>query len=112
MPTSPRTSGSRKPIWGRVMPELTMTEAAATKSASTSAAGAAVLSVHNLEAWYGEAQILHGMDFNVNAGEVVPLLGRNGDGQTPTPKPAIETYLTLTSLNRFPTHSITPPPSH
>src|SRR5258708_24754364 len=86
MPTSPRTSGSRKPIWGRVMPELTMTEAAAIKSASTSAAGAAVLSVQNLEAWYGDAHILHGIDFNGNAGEVLTLLGRNGAGKTTTLK--------------------------
>ncbi len=68
------------------MPELTMTETAATKSTSTSAAGAAVLSVHNLEAWYGESHILHGIDFNVNAGEVVTLLGRNGAGKTTTLK--------------------------
>src|SRR5258708_14766661 len=82
MPTSPRTSGSRKPIWGRVMPELTMTEAAAIKSASTSAAGAAVLSVQNLEAWHGESPILHGIVFNVNAGQAVTLPGRNGAGKT------------------------------
>jgi branched-chain amino acid transport system ATP-binding protein len=63
-----------------------MTEAAATKSASTSAAGAAVLSVQNLAAWYGESHILHGIDFNVNAGEVVTLLGRNGAGKTTTLK--------------------------
>jgi branched-chain amino acid transport system ATP-binding protein len=61
-----------------------MAEAAATKSAPTSAA--AVLSVQNLEAWYGESHILHGVDFNVNAGEVVTLLGRNGAGKTTTLK--------------------------
>src|ERR1700724_1307598 len=66
------------------MPELAMAEAAATKSASTSAA--AVLSVQNLEAWYGESHILHGVNFNVNAGEVVTLLGRNGAGKTSTLK--------------------------
>jgi branched-chain amino acid transport system ATP-binding protein len=66
------------------MTELAMAEAAATKSAPTSAA--AVLSVQNLEAWYGESHILHGVDFNVNAGEVVTLLGRNGAGKTTTLK--------------------------
>jgi branched-chain amino acid transport system ATP-binding protein len=66
------------------MPELAMAEAAATKSASTPAA--AVLSVQSLEAWYGESHILHGVDFNVNAGEVVTLLGRNGAGKTTTLK--------------------------
>jgi branched-chain amino acid transport system ATP-binding protein len=49
-------------------------------------AGSAVLSVQNLQAWYGESHILHGMDFNVNAGEVVTLLGRNGAGKTTTLK--------------------------
>src|ERR1700726_361296 len=45
-----------------------------------------VLTVQNLQAWYGESHILHGIDFNVNAGEVVTLLGRNGAGKTTTLK--------------------------
>ena len=45
-----------------------------------------VLHVKNLEAWYGESHILHGINFNVNAGEVVTLLGRNGAGKTTTLK--------------------------
>ena len=51
-------------------------------------AGAAtpVLAVQNLQAWYGESHILHGINFNVNAGEVVTLLGRNGAGKTTTLK--------------------------
>ena len=61
-----------------------MAEAAATKPVPD--AGSAVLSVQNLQAWYGESHILHGMDFNVNAGEVVTLLGRNGAGKTTTLK--------------------------
>src|SRR5450432_1390136 len=84
MPSCPRTSASRKPIWGRGMPDLKMAEATATKSAATSVAP--VLSVQNLEAWYGESHILHGINFNVNAGEVVTLLGRNGAGKTSTLK--------------------------
>src|ERR1700682_4637882 len=85
MPICPGTSGSRKPIWGQVMPDLEMAGAAATKSEPTGA-GTPVLSVQNLEAWYGESHILHGIDFNVNAGEVVTLLGRNGAGKTTTLK--------------------------
>jgi len=49
-------------------------------------AGSPVLNVKNLEAWYGESQILHGMDFEVRPGEVVTLLGRNGAGKTSTLK--------------------------
>jgi len=63
------------------MPDLTMTETAA-----TSATGGQILAVENLEAWYGESHILHGINFNVNAGEVVTLLGRNGAGKTTTLK--------------------------
>jgi branched-chain amino acid transport system ATP-binding protein len=49
-------------------------------------AGSPVLSVKNLEAWYGESHILHGMNFEVRPGEVVTLLGRNGAGKTSTLK--------------------------
>ena len=43
-----------------------------------------VLSATNLQAWYGESHVLHGMEFTVNRGEVVTLLGRNGAGKTTT----------------------------
>jgi len=43
-----------------------------------------VLKIANLEAWYGESHILHGVEFGVQEGEVVTLLGRNGAGRTTT----------------------------
>jgi branched-chain amino acid transport system ATP-binding protein len=43
-----------------------------------------MLKVANLEAWYGESHILHGVEFAVHEGEVVTLLGRNGAGRTTT----------------------------
>jgi branched-chain amino acid transport system ATP-binding protein len=49
-------------------------------------ASSPVLTVRNLEAWYGESHILHGMNFEVCPGEVVTLLGRNGAGKTSTLK--------------------------
>jgi len=52
----------------------------------SNAAGSPVLEVKNLEAWYGESHILHGMNFEVRPGEVVTLLGRNGAGKTSTLK--------------------------
>ncbi len=45
-----------------------------------------MLDVSQLNAWYGESHILHGVDFNVQQGEVVTLLGRNGAGKTTTLK--------------------------
>ena len=45
-----------------------------------------LLQVRNLEGWYGESHVLHGIDFHVNEGEVVTLLGRNGAGKTTTLK--------------------------
>ncbi|GHD12714.1 ABC transporter ATP-binding protein [Tianweitania populi] len=46
----------------------------------------ALLTVRDLEAWYGESHVLHGINFDVRAGEVVTLLGRNGAGKTTTLK--------------------------
>ena len=46
--------------------------------------GVEMLRVANLQAFYGESHILHGIDFVVNRGEVVTLLGRNGAGRTTT----------------------------
>ncbi|MBR0686957.1 ABC transporter ATP-binding protein [Bradyrhizobium manausense] len=63
------------------MPETAMTEAPV-----RAATGGNILQVRNLEAWYGESHILHGINFDVNAGEVVTLLGRNGAGKTTTLK--------------------------
>jgi branched-chain amino acid transport system ATP-binding protein len=45
-----------------------------------------LLQVAGLHAWYGESHVLHGVDFEVRAGEVVTLLGRNGAGKTTTLK--------------------------
>jgi branched-chain amino acid transport system ATP-binding protein len=42
------------------------------------------LEINNLEAWYGESHILHGINLEVHQGEVVTLLGRNGAGRTTT----------------------------
>jgi branched-chain amino acid transport system ATP-binding protein len=43
-----------------------------------------MLKVDDLQAWYGESHILHGVHFSVQEGEVVTLLGRNGAGRTTT----------------------------
>ncbi len=43
-----------------------------------------LLEVKDLHAWYGESHVLHGVNFDVQEGEVVTLLGRNGAGRTST----------------------------
>ncbi len=42
------------------------------------------LEIKDLNAWYGESHVLHGVDLQVAKGEVVCLLGRNGAGRTST----------------------------
>jgi branched-chain amino acid transport system ATP-binding protein len=44
------------------------------------------LAVRDLNGWYDESHVLHGMAFEVRPGEVVTLLGRNGAGKTTTLK--------------------------
>ncbi len=43
-----------------------------------------LLEIKDLESWYGESHILHGVGIEVHPGEVVTLLGRNGAGKTTT----------------------------
>jgi branched-chain amino acid transport system ATP-binding protein len=45
-----------------------------------------MLTVSNLHAFYGKSHILHGVDLQVNGGEIVSLLGRNGVGRSTTVK--------------------------
>jgi branched-chain amino acid transport system ATP-binding protein len=59
-----------------------MTESMPQNTTETSA----LLAVEELQAWYGESHILHGVTFEVRPGEVVTLLGRNGVGKTTTLK--------------------------
>ncbi|SEM71577.1 ABC transporter ATP-binding protein [Bradyrhizobium sp. OK095] len=63
-----------------------MAESTTADAPAKAATGGNILQVRNLEAWYGESHILHGINFDVNAGEVVTLLGRNGAGKTTTLK--------------------------
>ncbi|MDF2602353.1 MAG: transporter ATP-binding protein, partial [Methylobacterium brachiatum] len=56
------------------------------KTPLPAAATDALLTVRGLEGWYGESHVLHGIDIDVRAGEVITLLGRNGAGKTTTLK--------------------------
>ena len=45
-----------------------------------------MLAVRDLHAFYGKSHILQGITFEVNAGEIVSMLGRNGVGRSTTLK--------------------------
>ena len=85
------------------MPKVQLAEATVTTAPAT---GGEILSVSNLEAWYGESHILHGIDFNVRAGEVVTLLGRNGAGKTTTLKSIMGILAKRSGSIRFNGHEI------
>ncbi len=63
-----------------------MTEASPTTARPFASPAVELLRVTNLHAFYGESHILHGVDFTVQRGELVTLLGRNGSGRTTTLK--------------------------
>jgi branched-chain amino acid transport system ATP-binding protein len=60
-----------------------------------------LLAIKDLQAWYGESHILHGVTFDVNEGEVVTLLGRNGAGKTTTLKSIMGIVAHRTGTVRF-----------
>ncbi|MGB8338239.1 MAG: ABC transporter ATP-binding protein [Burkholderiales bacterium] len=72
------------------------------------------LRVSDLHAFYGESHILHGVDFSVNRGELVTLLGRNGAGRTTTLKSILglvgrrtgSVMVNGTETSKLPTHKI------
>src|SRR3982074_676776 len=98
----PMTSAPPKTIWGQAMAESKMADRTV-----TAAGRAPALAVEKLEAGCGESHILHGINFNVNAGEVVTLLGRNGAGKTTTLKSVMGIIGKRTGTVRFENQDIT-----
>ena len=73
-----------------------------------------LLDIANLEAWYGQAHVLHGVSLTVAPGEAVVLLGRNGAGKSTTMKAIIglevarngQIRFAGADISRWPTHAI------
>lgn len=77
-----------------------------TAAQSAAVAGAPLLRVENLQAWYGKSHVLHGVDLAVGRGEIVSLLGRNGVGRSTTAK-AIMGLVKATGSVRFKAQELT-----
>ena len=65
-----------------------------------------MLAVENLCAWYGAAQILYDLSFEVRRGEVVAFMGRNGAGKTTTMKTIMGLMARRSGSVRFDGHDI------
>jgi branched-chain amino acid transport system ATP-binding protein len=65
-----------------------------------------MLSVEKLDAFYGRAQILFGVDLQVGRGEVVALMGRNGAGKTTTIRSVMGLMERMRGSVRFDGHEL------
>lgn len=73
---------------------------------------APLLDVRNLNAYYGQSHVLHGVNLHVNPGEVVSLIGRNGAGKTTTLKSIMGVLRSRTGQITFDGQDLTRLPSH
>lgn len=71
-----------------------------------------LLQIEQLHAWYGESHVLHGIDLNVHAGEVVTLLGRNGAGRTTTLRSILGLVDRREGRIRVADHDVSRQPTH
>jgi len=70
-----------------------------------------LLELTGLQAGYGKSQVLHGVDFRVDAGEIVALLGRNGSGRSTLAR-AIMGWIPSTGSVRLHGHEMLGQPVH
>ena len=71
-----------------------------------------MLEIKDVNSFYGKAHILHDMSFDVEAGQVVALLGRNGAGKTTTIKSIMQLVRPASGEIRFREQSIKGLPPH
>jgi branched-chain amino acid transport system ATP-binding protein len=73
---------------------------------------APALEIKNLNAWYGESHVLHGINLSVNKGEVICLLGRNGAGRTTTLRAILGLVTSRTGSIKVNEHDVMDMPTH
>jgi branched-chain amino acid transport system ATP-binding protein len=73
---------------------------------------APLLHVSNLNAWYGESHVLHGVDMSINEGETITILGRNGVGKTTTLRSIVGILRERRGEIRFDGHDMLTVPLH
>jgi branched-chain amino acid transport system ATP-binding protein len=71
-----------------------------------------LLEVDDIHAYYGESHILEGVSFEVDAGEVVALMGRNGVGKTTTLRSVLQLTPPRTGSVRFRGEELVGKPAH
>ncbi|MBV8963759.1 MAG: ABC transporter ATP-binding protein [Hyphomicrobiales bacterium] len=95
MPRSRPITGCGAPIWDPSMP-----------------IDRALLEIEDLNAWYGESHVLHGISFDVREGETLSLIGRNGAGKTTTLRAILGIVRNRTGVIRFRGEDLTVIPLH
>jgi branched-chain amino acid transport system ATP-binding protein len=70
------------------------------------------LEIKDLNAWYGESHVLHGINLTVNKGEVICLLGRNGAGRTTTLRAVLGLVSSRTGSIKVNGHDVLSMPTH
>ncbi|MFD1744912.1 ABC transporter ATP-binding protein [Rhizobium helianthi] len=73
---------------------------------------AALLDIRDLNAWYGESHVLHGVNMQIREGETVTLLGRNGVGKTTTLRTIMGIIRQRKGTLRFADRDMLPVPLH
>ncbi|PNY81584.1 ABC transporter ATP-binding protein [Deinococcus koreensis] len=89
-----------------------MTAASVSPTPGTVPPGTPLLQVRDLNAYYGQSHVLHGVNLHVNPGEVVSLIGRNGAGKTTTLKSIMGVLRSRTGQITFGGQDIARLPSH
>ena len=71
-----------------------------------------LLEIRGLNAWYGQAHALQGVDLDVGAGEIVALVGRNGAGKTTCVRAAMGLIAKRSGMVRFAGRDLGRRPAH